>query len=158
MYINNHDLLYCIACCTVYSLTWNMSTFSSFNVLASFNPDRTVHHCLEVNTISNEHVSRGINRDFRELSGISVNDCCHFKTETESNTHGMVCSWLTSICTLNRVGDILKGPIHTKVVNKWDWRGGAGDMVNPKWPQTSVSFHCMINSPPIFIAILYYLQ
>ena len=66
---------------TVYSLTCDMSTFSSFNVLASFNPERTAHHCLGVNLIITEHFSRGTNRDFRELSGISVHDCHKFKTE-----------------------------------------------------------------------------
>ena len=48
--------------------------------------------CLGVKLILTEHFSRGTNRDFRESSGISVNDCYHFKTETETNTHGMVCS------------------------------------------------------------------
>ena len=88
--IRSHNT-YCITGCTVYSLTRDMSTSSSFNVLASFNPERTEYHCLGVNHIPTEHFSRGTNRDFRELSGISVNDCYQFKTETETDKHGMVC-------------------------------------------------------------------
>ena len=79
-----------------------MSISSSFNVLASFNPERTVHHCLGVNFIPTEHFSRGTNRDFRELSGISVNDCYHFKTETKKKkNNGMVCSTHKNMHTLH---------------------------------------------------------
>ena len=125
MYIGKHDhsirtVLRVVL--TTVSLTCEVATFSSFNVLASFNPERTVHHCLGVNLIVIEHFSRGTNRDFRELSGISVNDCYHFKIESERNTHGMVCSCLTKISMIfilpHSAVDILEGLIHTKVVNK----------------------------------------
>ena len=68
-HITQYVLYYMLA---VYSLTCDMLTSSSFKGLASFNPERTAYHCLGVNLILTEHFSHRTNRDFRELSCISV--------------------------------------------------------------------------------------